>query len=313
MFQVQLEEVRRAHRALRPLVRETPLLPSEFSDQVYFKAESLQRTGSFKIRTALNQLLHLGERERQRGVVASSSGNFAQGVALAAKSLGVDATIVMMRTANPLKVQRTREYGARVVFCEPRFEARQAEVDRLRDEEGLTEVHPFDHPNGIVGNATIGLEIARQLPEVRHLVAPISGGGLIAGVAAGLRLCKPEVRVWGVQPERSDATFRSFREGRPVTIQEPDTLADGLKVIRPGQLTFPLIRQHVHDVVTVSEDSILEAVRLLLWKERLVVEPSGAVPLAALLGGQVPAEQTVLVSSGGNIAPDVLRQVATPG
>ncbi len=310
LFHFGLEEARRARRRLARFVRETPLLESHDTAGLFYKAESLQLTGSFKIRTALHQLLRLDTTERARGVVASSSGNFAQGVALAARLLGVGATIVMMRSSNPLKVQRTREYGAKVVFCEDRFQARQEEVARLGRAEGLVEVHPYDHPAGILGNATIGLEIAEQLPAARQVVVPISGGGLIAGVAAAIKAARPRTQVWGVQPERSNAAYLSFTRKEACTIEQSDTIADGLRVVRPGATTFPIILSCVDEIVTVSEESIREAVARLLWRDRLVVEPSGAVTLAAVLEGKLAADKTVLVLSGGNIAPDLLVGIA---
>lgn len=281
------------------------MLPSQTEAEIFHKAESLQMTGSFKIRPALNQLLTLSPEDRNRGVVTSSSGNFAQGVAYAAHILGISAKIVMMRSSNPLKVERTRRWGGTVVFCGNRFEARAEKVREIERGEDRTSIHPFDHVHAIEGNATLGLEIVEQLPDLEQVVVPISGGGLISGVAFAVKSIRPAARVIGVQPQGSNATFRSFREGKAVSIEKADTLADGLTVTRPGKLTFPLIRHWVDDVVTVSEESIRRAVRHYLIEEKLVVEPSGAVPLAALLEGKIERRKTVVVISGGNLDPSL--------
>lgn len=307
-FQVSLQNILEARRRLREHVRCTPLLRSFYDPELYLKAESLQITGSFKVRAAFNEISLLSEQERSRGVVTSSSGNFAQGAAYAAGRLGVSAKIVMMRSSSELKVARTRLYGGAVVFCGDNFEAREETVRKIQRSENRTPIHPYDHLAVIAGNATLGLEILEQFPDVRNVVAPISGGGLISGVAAAIKTSGSDIRIWGVQPENSNATYLSFRAGRAMAIEAPRTIADGLMVTRPGQVTFPIIQEMIHDVVTVSEESILKAVNRLVQHERLVVEPSGAVPLAAVLENKVPLAATVLVLSGGNISPAVLAQ-----
>jgi len=245
--------------------------------------------------------------ELQAGIVTSSSGNFAQATAYAASLLGVSAKIVMMRSSNPTKVEGTRRWGGEVIFCDDRFDARAEEVSRIRKQDGRTEIFPYNHPRAVLGNASAGLEILEQLAEVKNIVVPISGGGLISGIAWAVRERRPDVLVWGVQPRGSNATFLSFREGKPVSIDRARTIADGLTVTRPGVITFPLIRRYVHDVVEVEEDAILRAVRIIAEQEKLIVEPSGAVPLAALHSGKVPASNTVCLLSGGNISPEVLK------
>jgi len=284
----------------------TPVIPSRSIRGVYYKAESLQLTGSFKLRTAYNQIAGLTPEQTERGIVTSSSGNFAQGAAYAASLRRIPATIVMMESSNPVKVQKTRQFGAKVVFCEDRFEARQEMVDRIREEEGRTEIFPYDSENAVAGNGTVGLEILDQFQRVKHVVVPVSGGGLISGVALALKSLKPDTRIWGVQPENSNATFLSFQKGEPVPIEKAETVADGLQVIRPGRITFSLIRQYVDDIITVKESAILEAVRHFALEEKLIVEPSGAVTLAAELEGKVPADNTLCILSGGNIDPRLL-------
>lgn len=305
---MDLQQVIEAQRQLDKVIRITPLVPSAFHPELYFKAENLQVTGSFKIRAAFNEIVQLPPEERKKGVVTSSSGNFAQGVAYASKLLGVSATVVMMKSSNPLKVERTRRWGAEVVFCEDRFEARAQTVAEIATREGRTAIHPYDHPSVVAGNGTIALEILKQLPEVENIVAPISGGGLIAGVALAAKLHKPSVRIWGIQPRGSNAACLSFHARRIVSIDQARTIADGLRVTRPGDLTFSIMQKYLDAAEVVEEESILRAVCHFLSEERLVVEPSGAVPMAAVLEGKVPLSKTVLVLSGGNISAELLQQ-----
>lgn len=303
-----LDDFLEAAHSLQSVIHWTPLLESVQQDGLRFKCENLQLTGSFKIRTAYNQIVQAQDPAR-RGIVTSSSGNFAQGVALAAALLGIDATIVMMERSNPLKVARTRELGARVVFCENRFEARNETVASIAERENRFILHPFDRQAAITGNGSIALEILKQFPDAESIVAPISGGGLIAGISLAAKLRRPQIRVIGVQPEGSNATFLSFQNSRRTSIPEAHTIADGLMVTIPGDLTFQVIQRCVDEVHVVSEESIREATRLFLDRERLVVEPSGAVTLAAVLEDKVPPKGTVLVLSGGNIDPKLAAEL----
>jgi threonine dehydratase len=307
--QIKPEMLIEARARLREVVIRTPLLPSQSRPGVFFKTENFQKTGSFKIRAAYNQIARLDEHERRRGIVTSSSGNFAQGAAIAAELLGVSAKIVMMECSSPTKIERTRALGGEVIFCENRFEAREEKVAEIKQTEGRATIHPYNHPDAIAGNASGGLEILEQFPEIKNLIVPVSGGGLISGLAVAMKTNKPSVQVWGVQSAGSNAAFLSFQEGRPVSIEKANTIADGLAVTRPGSITFPLIRQFVTDVVAVSEDSIRQAVRDFILGEKLVVEPSGAVTLAAILEDQVPADNTVCFLSGGNIDPILLSKI----
>lgn len=305
----ELSLVHTARARFKQFVRVTPLLNSGFGKDITYKAESLQVTGSFKVRPALNQLAHLSGEEKRRGVVTSSSGNFAQAVAYSAAILGVSAKIVMMESSNPLKVERTRRQGGEVVFCPDRFEERARLVEKIASEEGRVQVFPYDHILAVAGNGTLAVEILEQLEAARNIVVPISGGGLISGIAVTAAHLNPKVKVWGVQAAGSNATYLSFRKGQPQSIERAITIADGLTVTSPGRLTFPLIQGYVEDVVVVQEDTILEAVKHFLHEERLVVEPSGAVPLAAVLEEKIPADKTVLLLSGGNIAPRLLANL----
>jgi len=307
-FQFDKEAIAETRTLLEPYLRLTPVLSSGFDPQVFFKAENLQVTGSFKVRTAFSQILRLPAEEARRGIVTSSSGNFALATAYAASRLGLSTKIVMMKSSNPVKMARTKRYGGEVVLCEDRFEARADTVNEIVRTEGRTEIAPYDHPFAVLGSTTIAAEILEQCPAVENLVSPVSGGGMVSGIAAAAKLLKPSIRVWGVQPKGSNATYLSFQARDYRSIDQARTVADGLMVTRPGTVTFPLILEYVDDVVTVCEAAILQAVCHLHEEERLVVEPSGAVPLAAVIEGKIPRKNTVLVLSGGNIAPDVLRQ-----
>jgi threonine dehydratase len=299
-----------AEKRLAPVVRQTPVVRSVEHPHLSFKLESLQPTGSFKVRPAFNQILQLTDEQKKTGVVTSSSGNFAQAVAYAAKDSGVSATIAMMKSSNRRKVEGTRRWGAEVAFCEDRFEAREETVRKIVESEGRTMIHPYDNPTAVAGSGTIALEILKQSPEVENVVIPVSGGGLISGIAYGLKSLKPSVRVWGVQPEGSNATFLSYRDNKIQSIDKAETIADGLTVTVPGDLTFSIISHFVDGVETVSEDEILDATRRLCVQERFVAEPSAAVTLAACLAGKFPVHRTMLVISGGNISGEILKQVA---
>lgn len=309
LFHSTRHDIQIARERLAEVLRLTPVVQSQASGGLLFKAENLQLTGSFKVRPAFNQMYGLTAEELARGIVTSSSGNFAQAAACAARHFGASAKIVMMKSSNPLKVARTRDWGGEVVFCDDSFEARLETVSAIQKADGRVAIHPFDHPAAVVGNATAGLEILEQFPEVRNVAVPISGGGLLAGVAWAIKEARPDVRVWGIQPKGSNAAVLSYEAGRRVSIQRAATIADGLQVTCPGEITFEVIQRCVDDVATVDEESIQAAVRQFINVERLVVEPSGAVPLAAVLEGKVPADNTVCLVSGGNIKPDLLREL----
>lgn len=302
----QLTEIEHLRSLISPCLRRTPLLPSFLSPDLLLKAECLQNTHSFKVRAAAGQILSLSGVELEAGLVTSSSGNFGQAAAFVASRVHCPLQVVMPRNSNQIKVHLTEEWGAEVVFCENDFQARQAKVEQIKSSLETTEIHPFEHPRAILGNASLGLEMLEQKPGIRHIVVPIGGGGLISGVALAAKLVQPEVQVWGVQPQGSNAAYLSFLGDRVQQLKRTHTIADGLRANRPGDLTFSLIRQHVHSVVTVEEDSILAAVSHFLGKEKLIVEPSGAVGLAAVLEGKVPVQETLLVLSGGNIDPGLL-------
>jgi threonine dehydratase len=297
-------------------VHHTPCWPSRtFSDlcagEVWLKYENLQRTGSYKIRGALNRLLTLPEAARARGVIAASAGNHGQGVAVAAALAEVAATIVMPITAPLAKVSATRGYGARVILFGHVFDEAHAEALRLASAEGLTYVHPFDDLAVMAGQGTVALEILADAPEIDTLVVPIGGGGLIAGMAVAARVACPAVRLIGVQASGANATYLAFHDRYSGPLPAPATIADGLLTRTPGERTLPIVRELVDDVVTVSEQSIAEAVVLLLERAKTVAEPAGAVALAALLSGEVSAagRRSCAVISGGNVDPSLVDRI----
>ena len=315
---ITLEDVRLAQHRVRGVALHTPLVPCPHSERdrtLYFKAESLQPTGAFKLRGAYNKISSLSPEDRSRGVVAHSSGNHAQAVAYAARSLGIRAVIVMPQGAPRVKLDATAAFGAEVVLVGDDSAERVRRAGELAAEHGYVQVPPYDDETLIAGQGTVGLEILQDLPDVETVLVPVSGGGLISGVAAALKLSRPEVRVIGVEPELAADARASLKSGRLVEFpadQAGRTIADGLRVRRLGDAPFEHVRTFVDDIVAVSEEEILEALRRLVLRVRLVAEPSGAVPFAAYLFHRAelpPTQVNVAVLSGGNIEPHVLASV----
>jgi threonine dehydratase len=305
-----------ARERLHGVASPTPVVTSRTLDglagrQVFLKCENLQRGGAFKFRGAYNTICQLPEDARRRGVLAFSSGNHAQGVALAAQLLGAPAIICMPDDAPSIKVAGTRGYGAEVVFYDRLKDDREAFARGIAQERGMTLVPPYDHPQIMAGAGTAALELVEQVPDLDTIVAPIGGGGLIAGTAVAAHGAHPAIQVVGVEPEGADDTRRSLEAGERVRIPPPTTIADGLRITLPGTLTFPVVQRHVAAIVTVTDAEILDAVRFALLRLKLVIEPSGAVPLAAALAGRLPdgARRVGLIISGGNIDPALLGQL----
>ena len=309
IMKFDINMLREARESLSNYIKQTPVLPSHSVPGLWLKAENLQVTGSFKIRTAMNQLLRLTREQRAKGIVTSSSGNFAGGVSYASSMLGISAKIVMMESSNPAKVEKVLKYGAEISFCGNSFRERQDRVMEIEESEKRTVIYPFDHPDAIMGGATIGLEIIEQFRQVKQVIVPVSGGGLISGIAQAVKLLHPEISVVGVQPEGSNATTLSYHQQKRICLEKSNTIADGLTVTEPGLVTLPLIRELVDDMVSVSEEAIKQATSRLIFKEKLVAEPAGAVPLAAVLEGKAPVEGSVAVISGGNINPEFLASL----
>ena len=312
------EDLRLARRRVRGVALHTPLVPcprGEVNRALYFKAENLQPTGAFKLRGAYNKISSLSPEERERGVVAHSSGNHAQAVAYAARSLGVRAVIVMPRGAARVKLEATTAFGAEVVLVGDDSAERVLRAEELAAEHGYVPVPPYDDETLIAGQGTVGLEILEDLPDVEAVLVPVSGGGLISGVAAALKTSRPAVRVIGVEPELAADARASLRSGELVELpaeQVGRTIADGLRVRRLGDAPFEHVRAFVDDIVAVSEEEIIEAMRRLVLRARLVAEPSGAVPFAAYLfhRDELPATRiNVAVVSGGNVEPHLLARV----
>ncbi len=281
---------------------------------VWLKLENLQRTGSYKVRGALNKLLGMGAKELERGLVAASAGNHAQGVALAAKLVGAKATIFMPRTTALLKVQRTESYGAQVVLTGDNYDQAQQAAGAHRDQYGSTLIHPYDDPEVILGQATVGLELAEELSELDAVVVPIGGGGLLAGMALALKALCPKVRLIGVQASGAAPMVRSFQQGVPVAVENPTTLAEGIRVGKVGRLTFPIVKRLVDECVCVEEDELIEAVVQTMEKSKVVAETAGVAAVAALIAGKVPsARKVAAVISGGNIDLNTLSRVIEAG
>jgi threonine dehydratase len=307
MLPVTLEDLRAAAQRIAPHAARTPLVRLPIAGEVYAKCENLQRTGSFKFRGAFNALAKLAPEERARGVVADSSGNHAQGVAAAAHLLGIRACIVIPENAPPIKVERTRAWGAEVLRCENASDARMAVALEVRDQRGYTYIPPFDHADVIAGQGTAGLEIVEDLSDVDTVLVCVGGGGLISGVATAVKAINPRARVVGVEPELAADATESFRRGARVSwdaARVTRTVCDGVRTQGVGALNWNVIAQLVDDFVTVSEDAVLEATRFYALEAKLAVEPTGALTLAALRSGAISdTGKTVCMISGGNFDP----------
>jgi threonine dehydratase len=319
VVQVSLADIRRAAETVRPLALRTPMEESRWlsaltGSSVLLKCENLQRTGSFKVRGAYTRMSRLSDEEKARGVVAASAGNHAQGVALAAQALGIKATVFMPEGAPIPKEHATRGYGADVVFHGRYLEDALAEAREFEARTGAVLIHPFDNADVVAGQGTVGLEILEQAPDMETVVVPCGGGGLLSGVAVAVKATHPDVRVIGVQAEGAAAFPGSLEAGHPVPLESMSTMADGIAVGLPGEVTFRAVRDLVDEIVTVSEASLSRAVLATLERAKMVVEPAGAAAVAAILDD--PARfgtPTVGVLSGGNIDPLLLGKVIQHG
>jgi threo-3-hydroxy-L-aspartate ammonia-lyase len=317
MKNLTLDDVRAAGGRLRDRVYRTPVITSQAFDdasghRVFFKCENLQRAGAFKIRGALNKLLTLTDEERRRGVVAFSSGNHAQGVALAARLTGTSAVVCMPTDAPALKLEATRGYGAELVLYDRQTDDREALARRIADETGRVVVPPFDDYAIMAGQGTAALELMDDVGELDVLVAPVGGGGLMAGCSTVARALSPGITIVGVETETANDTYLSLRRGERVSIAPPPTIADGIRLTTPGALTFPILQQNLADVVLVSDAEVIETLRFLALRVRIVVEPTGAVSAAAVLSGVLPVARGARVGvilSGGNIDPSLLVDI----
>ena len=306
---VTLDDVRAAAGRLEGVAHRTPVFTSRTLDEragakVFLKAENLQRGGAFKFRGAYNAIAVLPEERRRRGVAAFSSGNHAQAVALAASLLGTRAVILMPTDAPATKLDATRGYGGEVVTYDRFAEDREALGAALAEERGLALIPPFDHPDVVAGQGTTALELLEDVPDLDTLVTPVGGAGLLAGCATAARGLDEGIRVVGVEPEAGDDVRRSLAAGERVTIDVPRTIADGLQTTAPGVVTFPIVQRLVDEIVTVSDEELLDAMRFLFERLKLVVEPSGAAGVAAVLAGRTDGRRIGVVLSGGNVGAD---------
>lgn len=317
---MQLKQIERAAERLNGTIHKTAVNSSRtFSEmsgaELYLKCENLQKTGSFKVRGACNKIAALCEQGEAPALIASSAGNHAQGVAYAAAASGSKATIVMPKGTPIAKVSATEGYGAEVILHGDCYDDAYDRAMQLQAEREAVFVHPFDDEEVIAGQGTISLEILKSLPTVNAVLVPAGGGGLLAGMAACIKQINPSVQVIGVQASQADAIVQSFRKGQLVTTQSAATIADGIAVKKPGELTTALIRQYVDDMVTVTDDEIAEAILLLLERTKMVVEPAGAVALAAAINRKacLAGKRAVCVLSGGNIDVGFIHKVVEKG
>ncbi len=315
-----VEDFERAAAIVSSVAHVTPILHSNFLTQltgveVLLKAENLQRTGAFKIRGAYHRMSKLTAAERKKGVVAASAGNHAQGVALAAKKLGIKATIFMPVGASLPKFDATKNYGAQVVLSGEVFSETLHSAQDYAAKTGAIFIPPYDNLDVILGQGTVGLEVLDQVPDVKNVIVAIGGGGLAAGVATYLKAALgKDVKIWGVQAENASSYVTSLRAGKPTEVKTKRTIADGIAVAKPGKLPFALIQQNIHRVVTVNDDQIAQAIVVLSERSKQVVEPAGAVGVAALMSGAIkPKGKTVVVLCGGNIDPLLMQKVIGHG
>lgn len=316
---ITLDRVYTASRVLKEVIRETDMIYApnlRKGTKVYLKTENLQVTGSFKIRGSYFKISQLTDEEKSHGVIAASAGNHAQGVALAATKSGIKSLICLPAGAPISKVEATKRFGAEVCMVEGVFDDAYNKALELRDEKGYSFIHPFNDPDVIAGQGTIGLEIMEQLPNADVVVVPIGGGGLIAGVAFAIKQINPKCLVYGVQSQGAPSMQQSVNDGEIETLEKVQTIADGIAVKTPGDLTFELVNKYVDGIVTVSDDEIALAILTLLEQQKLIAEGAGAVPVAAVLAGKIPdidGKNVCCLVSGGNIDVTILSRVIERG
>jgi threonine ammonia-lyase medium form len=313
---ISYSDIESAYRIVQPVVHKTPLLTSTTLDKkcgntVYLKCENFQRIGAFKIRGAYNKISSLSAEERKRGVVAHSSGNHAQGVALAAKLLGVKAVVVMPKTAPTIKVEATRSYGAEVIFCEDSSDDRERVSRELIAEHGYVLVPPYDDDKIIAGAGTVTVEIAQDLKDLDYLFVPVGGGGIISGNAIAAKHFFPHIKVIGVETEAANDCYQTFRKKEIVRINPPNTIADGMRTQSIGKRNFEIIMKYVDDVITVTDAQVIDMMRFLIQRMKIVAEPTGAVAPAAVFHNVLGLsnKRVCAIISGGNVSSELLKQI----
>ncbi len=304
---IDVRDILKARRRIQEMINKTPVLTSTTLDnmlsaEVFFKCENFQRAGAFKFRGALNCLSVLTEEQKRRGVITHSSGNHAQALALAARTLGIRAVVVMPRTASPVKIVATQGYGAEVIFCEPTLDSRESTTRQLIQAHGYTLVHPYNDERIIAGAGTAALELMEEIGDLDYVLAPVGGGGLLSGTSLAVRGVCPECSVLGVEPSGADDAYRSLATGTIQPSTSPNTIADGLRTSL-GDITFSIIRQNVDGILTVTDRQIVDAMRFLWERMKIVVEPSGAVPLAGVFANKerFNNKRVGVILSGGNV------------
>lgn len=313
---IQLSDIEVAAAALPSVIRRTPILPvardsAEIgNERCFVKCENLQVTGAYKIRAAFTMLNALDDAARKKGVVLTSSGNFAQAFAYAGRTLGVPITVVMLDHTSVYKVAATQGHGGEVHFCGTDALERQPTVVALAAERGMTAIDTWEEPPITAGHGTIGLEIIKDFPEVQQVLVPVSSGGVAGGIAAAVKECRPDVKVIGVQPERANAAYVSMKEGRPTTIDYWDSIADGLSAVRPGVFPFRHLQRYLDDIVLISETDIANAFCTILQRAKLMGEPAGVVAAAAFLSGRVDTTLTTVAAlTGGNLTEETRQRL----
>lgn len=313
-----LDKIYHASYVLKDVIKQTHLTKAEHINDdcsVYLKPENLQVTGSFKVRGSGYKISQLTEEEKQRGVIACSAGNHAQGVALAATKYGIKSLICLPDGAPISKVEATKGYGADVCMVPGVYDDAYNEAQRLREEKNYTFIHPFDDENVIAGQGTIGIEILEEMPDVDAVVCAIGGGGLISGVACAIKSLNPDIKVYGVQADGAPSMYQSVKEGKAVHLDKVSTIADGIQVKEPGENTFELVKKYVDEIVTVTDDEISSAILKLIETQKMIAEGAGAAPVAAVMFNKLPikGKKVVCVVSGGNIDVTILNRVIKRG
>ena len=313
-----LDKIYHASYVLKDVIRQTHLTKAEHINDdctVYLKPENLQVTGSFKVRGSGYKISQLTEEEKQRGVIACSAGNHAQGVALAATKYGISSLICLPDGAPISKVEATKGYGADVCMVPGVYDDAYNEAQRLKEEKNLTFIHPFDDENVIAGQGTIGIEILEEMPDVDAVVCAIGGGGLISGVACAIKSLNPNIKIYGVQAEGAPSMYKSVKGGKAVHLDKVSTIADGIQVKEPGENTFELVKKYVDEIVTVTDDEISSAILKLIETQKMIAEGAGAAPVAAVMFNKLPikGKKVVCVVSGGNIDVTILNRVIKRG
>ncbi|WP_428236361.1 pyridoxal-phosphate dependent enzyme [Gracilimonas sp.] len=306
------DDVKEARHRISEHIHRTPVLSSKqvnqkTGGQIFFKCENFQKVGAFKFRGASNAIFSLSDDEAAKGVATHSSGNHAQALALAAKLRGIPAYVVMPENAPKVKVKAVKNYGAEVTFCESTLEARESTLEKVVAQTGATFIHPYNDARIVAGQGTAALELLEDYPDLDMIIAPVGGGGLLSGTALAAKSIKPDIQVIGAEPANADDAFRSFQKGELIPVKNPDTIADGLRTSL-GELPFSLIRQYVDDIVTVPEESIIEAMRYVWERMNMIIEASCAVPVAAVFDGKVDVngKKVAIIITGGNVDLDNL-------